>query len=105
MSTDIHSDGSIHLNTPTRSTPTPTPIEQPDKELRERVRALKLPDTTVYSMSDLTVGNLVDTSLEEQIMSLIESHTNAAIEKYEEERDKQTDLKHPYQSIRRPHDR
>lgn len=64
--------------------PTPTPIEQDIIEM-------------LYILSP----SISLPEFRKEILSLIESHTNAAIEKYQEELDKPMDLKHPYQSIRK----
>lgn len=42
-----------------------------EDELRRSIRSIKLPNTTVYTTNELVIGNLVDTSLENQILALI----------------------------------
>lgn len=57
---------------PTPQEPTAQEMNS-QEELKEQVRALQLPNTRVYSTDNLTIGNLVDTSLEVSILHLIEA--------------------------------
>lgn len=54
-------------------------------DFTDKLRATKLPDTKVYSTDDLTIGNLVDKSFENDLEQLFQSELEKA---KKEERDR-----------------